>query len=241
MLGEAECSEHDGVQDILFGERVVLQCRTVKQTRAKNRASGGYCGDSVMSFSTPFGYDYAFVCDGMGSGNMAALTSALAATVLARFLRAGNRADTSLRMLNGLLSVRSRRESEASTTVDLLEVDLVSCEASLFKCGAAPTYLLRDGRATRFFSRTAPVGILESLDAERLRFEVQAGDVILQVSDGVSGGEEECLWLCELLCERWDGDAQKFARLVLARAGEESEDDLSVLVTEVMAAGAAEA
>jgi stage II sporulation protein E len=139
-------------------------------------------------------------------------------------------------MLNGLLSARSRRECEASTTVDLLEVDLVSCEASLFKCGAAPTYLLREGLATRFFSRTAPVGILEALDAERIRFDVREGDVILQVSDGVSGGEEECLWLSELLCNRWDGDAQKFARLVLARASEESEDDLSVLVTEVLAA-----
>ena len=236
LLGEAECYEQEGVQDILFGERVLLQCRTVKQTRAKSNAKGGYCGDSVMSFSTPVGYDYAFVCDGMGSGNTAALTSALAATVLSRLLRAGNRADTSLRMLNGLLSARSRRECEASTTVDLLEVDLISCEASLFKCGAAPTYLLREGRATRFFSRTAPVGILETLDAERIRFDVREGDVILQVSDGVSGGEEECLWLSELFCNRWDGDAQKFARLVLARASEESEDDLSVLVTEVLAA-----
>ncbi len=236
LLGEAECFEHEGVQDILFGERVVLQCRTVKQTRAKSRTKGGYCGDSVMSFSSTRGYDYAFVCDGMGSGNTAALTSALAATVLSRLLRAGNRADTSLRMLNGLLAARSRRECEASTTVDLLEVDCVNGEASLFKCGAAPTYLLRQGRATRFFSRTAPVGILESLDAERIRFELEVGDVLVQMSDGVSGGEEECLWLCELLCERWDGDAQKFARLVLARASEESQDDLSVLVTEVLPA-----
>ncbi len=232
-LGEAECREHEGVQDILFGERICFQSKTVKQTRAKNRENGSYCGDSVMSFSTGGGYEYAFLCDGMGSGNSAALTSALAATVLSRFLRAGNRADTSLRMLNGVLAARGRRENEASTTVDLLELDCVSGEASLFKCGAAPTYLLRRGGTTRFFSRTAPVGILEALDAERLRFEVEDGDVLVQVSDGVTGGEEECLWLSDLLVTRWDGDAEKFARLVLNRAGEQGKDDLSVIITEI--------
>jgi stage II sporulation protein E len=186
-----------------------------------------------MSFSTEQGYDYAFLCDGMGSGNRAALTSALAATVLSRFLRAGNPADTSLRILNGVLAARGQRESEASTTVDLLEIDRVSGEAVLFKCGAAPTYLLRGGMTTRFFSRTAPIGILEALDAEKLCFDLEAGDVLVQGSDGVTHGEEECLWLSDMLITRWEGDAEKFARLVLNRAEEEGMDDLSVLITEI--------
>ncbi len=237
LLGEAECREHEGVQDILFCERAQLRCATVKQTRAKSREDGSYCGDSVMSFSAG-GYAYAFLCDGMGSGNAAALTSALAATVLSGFLRAGNRADTSLRMLNGVLAARGRRESESSTTVDLLEIDCVKKEATLFKCGAAPTYLLRRGETTRFFSRTAPAGILETLDAERLRFSLEAGDVLVQVSDGVTGGEEECRWLSELLLTRWEGDADAFARLVLNRASADGKDDLSVLITEVLPASA---
>ena len=112
----------------------------------------------------------------------------------------------------------------------------MSGKASLFKCGAAPTYLLRRGSTTRFSSRTAPIGILEVLDAERLRFEVEQGDVIVQVSDGVTGGEEDCPWLADMLVTRYDGDAEKFARRVLARATEQGRDDLSVLVTEIGAA-----
>ncbi|MBQ9777759.1 MAG: SpoIIE family protein phosphatase [Clostridia bacterium] len=235
LLGEAEITEQEGAQDITFGERCRFTSVTVKQTRAKGKENG-YCGDSVMSFSTKGGYDYAFLCDGMGSGNRAALTSALAATVLSRFLRAGNRADTSLRILNGVLAARGQRESEASTTVDLLEIDRVSGEASLFKCGAAPTYLLRGGMTTRFFSRTAPIGILEALDAEKLRFDLEEGDVLVQVSDGITRGEEECLWLSDMLLTRWEGDAEKFARLVLNRAEEQGMDDLSVLITEIKAA-----
>ena len=238
-LGEAEVREQEGAQDIVFAQRTMLTTAVVKQTRAKKGArEGSYCGDSAMSFSAPDGMQYAFLCDGMGSGNAAALTSALCATVLSRFLRAGNRADTSLRVLNGVLAARGRRESESSSTVDLLEVDCITGTAVLYKCGAAPSYLLRRGATTRFFSRTAPVGILDALDAERITFEVEPGDILVQVSDGITRGEEDCPWLADMLLTRWDGDADKFARLVLGRAGEEGSDDLSVLITEISAAPA---
>ncbi len=235
-LGDPDITESEGVSDIVFRERERFASLTVKETRAKGRADGRYCGDSVITLSSSKGYDYALLCDGMGSGTAAALTSALSTTFLSRMLQGGMRADTALRMLNAFLSARGTRENESSTTVDLLEIDRISGEASLLKCGAAPTFLLRRGEVTRFFSHTAPVGILESLDAERTAFSVRAGDVILQVSDGVTHGEEDCPWLAELLRTRWDGDADAFARTVLARAHGEGADDLSVIVTEISSA-----
>ncbi|MBO7341329.1 MAG: SpoIIE family protein phosphatase, partial [Clostridia bacterium] len=232
-LGEVRVTQTEDGRDYLFSARPKYAVRTVKQSRAKAGREGGYCGDSVTSLHDAKGNGIALLCDGMGSGNAAALCSALSATVLSRLLRAGNRVDTSLRMLNGVLAARGQRENEASTTVDLLEIDGVCGTGTFYKCGAAPSYLLRAGQITRFFSRTAPVGILETLDAERISFEVQSGDVIVQVSDGVTGGEEECLWLAELLQSRWDGEAEKFARLILNRASESGGDDLSVMITEV--------
>ncbi|MBR3862234.1 MAG: SpoIIE family protein phosphatase [Clostridia bacterium] len=169
----------------------------------------------------------------MGSGTDAALTSALASVFLSRLLQAGGRADSSLRMLNGFLAARSQGESENSTTVDLLEIDCIKGEAVLFKCGAAPTYLLRRGEVTRFFSRTAPVGILEALDAERISFAVEPGDVVVQVSDGFTGGEEDCPWLCEIISTRYDGDSEAFARMAINRASGEGDDDLSIIVTKI--------
>lgn len=234
LLGSPQISEADGVTDMIFPERRKYESVTVKATRAKGKGEGRYCGDSVIGLSLDSGYDYACICDGMGSGNTAALTSVLASTFLYRMLQAGSRADTALRMLNGFLSARGMRDAESSTTVDLLEIDRISGEAALLKCGAAPTYLLRNGHITRFSSRTAPLGILESLDAERIRFTVEAGDVLVQVSDGITKGEEDCPWLSEMLTEKWDGDREKFTRMVLNRATQEGEDDLSVLVTEIV-------
>ncbi len=232
-FGEAKIECLEGRSDYTFEERVRYACSSVKHTRAKSGREGGYCGDSVTFFTDAHGRSYSLLCDGMGSGNGAALTSALCASVLSRLLQAGVRAETALRMLNGLLAARSQRENEASSTVDLLEVDNVSGKATLYKCGAAPTYLLRAGQITRFFSRTAPIGILDALDAERLSFEVRSGDVLVQVSDGVTGGEEECLWLSEMLQTKWEGDAESFARMVINHATEKDADDLSVLITRV--------
>ena len=232
-LGEAQVSDTEGRCDYLFEERVKYSCVGVKQSRAKNGREGGYCGDSLAFFTDTRGHSFSLLCDGMGSGSGAALTSALCATVLSRLLEAGVRAETALRMLNGVLSARARRENEASSTVDLLEIDTVSGKATLYKCGAAPTYLLRAGQITRFFSRTAPVGILEALDAERLSFEVRSGDVLVQVSDGVTGGEEDCPWLSQMLQTKWEGDAEEFSRMVINHASSAQSDDLSVLITRV--------
>ncbi len=232
-LGEPEIRESDGVFDIVFPERERFFSSSVRDTRAKNKKNSRYCGDTVTSFQSDTGKDFALLCDGMGSGNAAALTSALAGTFLSRMLVSGNRPETTLRMLNAFLASRGAREAESSTTVDLLMIDRVNGEASLFKCGAAPSFLLRDGEVTRFFSRTAPIGILESLDAERIRFSVLPGDVIVQVSDGVTDGDEDCPWLSDLLKTKWVGDAESFARLVLNRADTDGKDDTSVLITEI--------
>lgn len=232
-LGEPIIETAEGLADITFPEKPTLTSKTVQLTRPRAGNSGRHCGDSVTTLQCDDGYDYVFLCDGMGSGNTAALTSALSCAFLSRMLRAGSGAENALKMLNGFLAARGRRENESSTTVDLLEIDHVSGEGRLYKCGAAPTLLLRGGEVTTFFSRTAPVGILESLDAERIRVELKPGDVLVQVSDGVSGSGERCPWLEKMLAEKWDGEAEKFARLVLGRAATESKDDLSVAVTEL--------
>lgn len=239
-LGAPEMREHEGAFDIIFGEREQFVTSSVKLTRPKGAGDGKRCGDSVAVLRAVRGFDYAMICDGMGSGTSAALTSTLASVFLTRLLQAGGRAESTLRMLSGFLAARTARDAESSTTVDLLELDLVHGQAALFKCGAAPTYLLRRGEVTRFFSRTAPVGILEALDAERLGFEIEVGDVLVQISDGFTRGEEDCPWLAQMLATRYDGDAEEFARLALNHATKEGDDDLSIVITEIKAASAAE-
>ena len=119
-----------------------------------------------------------------------------------------------------------------SDTVDLMELDLLHGRASFFKCGAAPTYVFREGSLFKIRSHTVPIGIIEKPDTKRLGFEVSASDVIVMVSDGVTQGKEECPWLFDLLrTHAQRAETERLADLIVKYAKEEGcGDDISVLV-----------
>lgn len=194
----------------------------------------GVCGDSVCMFENGRDYFYAVVSDGMGTGSEAAFSSGICTMFLEKMLMSGNRTATALRMLNGVLrSKGGAREMECSATVDLLTVDLLSGAASVIKSGAAPTYIRRGGDIFRLHSKTVPVGILTALDAQQTNLEVNAGDVIVMVSDGVSdveGGE----WLPDLLGYEWEDDLDRMAKKIVGRARSKgSRDDITAVLVKI--------
>ena len=104
--------------------------------------------------------------------------------------------DTALKMLNSMMRARN---GECSASVDLMELDLMNGSVRFVKSGAAPSFVIRDGRLFRLQSKTVPIGIMRALDAEMIRFEASAGDVIVMLSDGVAKSFEDCPWLYDLL------------------------------------------
>ena len=138
------------------------------------------------------------VCDGMGNGKDAAASSRLAGIVLGRLIYAGCDRSVTLEALNQI--IRQRR-AECFSTVDMLEADLMTGEAAFYKCGASPSFVLRKGKVYRIASHTPPVGIMKELCAEKVEFRLLCGDVVIMVSDGVTGSCEEAPWITELLGE----------------------------------------
>lgn len=195
-----------------------------------------YCGDTVGLFRSPQGKFYALISDGMGAGREASLTSGICGVFLKKMLTSGSSCTTAIGMLNHFLRNRGNGSlQECSATIDLMELNLLKGRASFHKCGAAPTYIFRDGSLFKLRSHTVPIGIIEQPDTRKLGFDIDAGDVIVMVSDGVTQGKEECPWLFDLL--RAQGNAQnpeRLADLILKYAkGEGSPDDLSVLVIRI--------
>ena len=124
---------------------------------------------------------------------------------------------------------------ECSATVDLMELDLMGGRASFYKSGAAPTYVFRDGGLFKLRSKTVPLGIIKELDAKRISFDVGDGDTIVMVSDGVTGGREECPWLFELLKNAVESESlEHTVELICQRAQRENpSDDISVVVVRI--------
>ena len=200
------------------------------------REEENFCGDTVSIFEGDGDKFYSFISDGMGSGRDAALTSGICAMFMEKMLSAGNRCDTSLRMLNGFLRNKGGGSMhECSATVDLFELDMISGKAAFYKSGAAPTYVFRDGSVFKLRSKTVPVGIIRELDAKKISFDVGNGDVIVMVSDGVTEGKEECPWLFELLKKNLEGEGVRHtAELIAERARcENGNDDISVVVIKI--------
>ncbi len=224
----------DGTYETVFGERARLSLSFARRTF---RADGEeeYCGDSVGVFRRE-GTQYAFISDGMGSGPEAALTSGICSLFLQKMLGMGNRPETVLRMLNSFLRNKgSGSLHECSATVDLMVLDLLCGHASFYKCGAAPTYVLRDGGLFKIRSKTLPIGILKETDYKKIGLDIHAGDVIVMVSDGVTQGKEECPWLYDLLRRNAEqlGIEKTADRIVQYAKSEGSTDDLSVLILQV--------
>lgn len=193
------------------------------------------CGDHIAVFGNGDAYFYALISDGMGSGEEASLTSDICAMFLEKMLAAGNRVEVSLKMLDGY--VRSKNTGtgeECSATVDLMELDLMDGRAVFAKNGAAPTYVVREGRVYKLHSPTLPIGILKDTPGRLLRFRTHPGDVVVMVSDGITLGNDECPWLIDLLSSPMPASMDSLRRDIIKRAlTAGSEDDLSAIAIRV--------
>lgn len=175
--------------------------RSLSAGKREGDKRGTVCGDSVRLFNSTDGEYYALLCDGMGSGQAAALTSGTCVVLLERLLRAGVGIDTAMGLLNHYLVSRvGIPEQEITSTVDLLAFDPYSGKAKFVKSGAADTLILRHGSLYSVSCHTLPLGILQTLDVQVVPFTLEAGDCIFMMSDGITeAGEGKTEEMCDRL------------------------------------------
>lgn len=189
-------------------------------------------GDTVNFLDSGDGYFRAYICDGMGSGREAAVSSRLASVFLEKMLDTDTAKGVVLELLNNALLSRS---GESFSTVDLFEADLLTGRCVFIKAGAAPTYILRSGKLYKIYSATPPVGIISSFTAESTRFDTEPDDVIIMMSDGIVQNNEDSAWLAELIRFDVTRDPATLAGQIIEKACElcDRSDDMSVCVIKV--------
>ena len=189
-------------------------------------------GDSISVFESSDDRFFALISDGMGKGRVARDTSQFVCAFLERALDFGASFDTVLHLLNNAML---RRREECSATVDLFELDLITGEATFVKSGSAPSFIKRDSSIFRIKSSTAPIGLMKSIDSEKIRVEVRGGDILVMLSDGVVQSAEESTWLVELLSRKPKANLKEYAELILSEAKKYSAsgDDMSVVLVRV--------
>lgn len=203
-------------------------CRTAIALRPKEGET--LCGDQAASFEAG-GAACLLLSDGMGSGETAHREAAMTVRLLKQFLQAGVEPLPALKTLNTALLLRCR-EGAGFTTIDLLRLDRSTGEAALYKYGAAPSYLKKLGRVTRYGGAALPAG-LEGADRQPdvIRFVLPPDGWLVMVSDGVVGGDGD-EWLQDLLAGWGGGTPDALARRILTVSADHGgrSDDCAVLV-----------
>lgn len=225
-VGEPERVKCGGDQRIVITQLEPLAA--VAGGAARNREGQQVSGDSGTYFKTDDGLLCVLLADGMGSGPEAERESALCLNTLERLLRAGTEPVSALRTLNDSLLLRDER---IITAVDMLSVDLFTGRGGLYKYGAAPSYVKRGRTVRRMDGRAMAAGSgVDAAGPDVMHIDLQPGDFVLILSDGVSDGAEDGdLRRC---IAGYDGDSPNelaTAILELAEQCGDAVDDMTVM------------
>lgn len=151
-------------------------------TRSHSREAAN--GDKCLSFPGTGNYYYVLLCDGMGTGMGAAQDAQTATGLLRRLLSAGFPAEYALKSLNSLCVLRGRA---GAVTADLAEICLATGRVTLYKWGAAPSWLLTDAGAEKIGTATPPPGLSVADGPESVeRLSLRQGETLILCSDGVN-------------------------------------------------------
>ncbi len=176
-----ECPDHDSAGYGAYLPEIGL-CSLGKNGATVN-------GDRSRRFYLDGRY-YILLCDGMGSGELAAKFSAETISLLEQLLKSGMPPENALRLLNG---VELLRGDDRFTTVDLLSIDLKNGEAELLKWGSAPSYFRSGNEVKKIGTATPPpgVGVGGEHSPDRYTLSLSGGELLVLRSDGACGEEIE--------------------------------------------------
>lgn len=122
------------------------------------------------------------LCDGMGSGANANNVSNLTVSILESLYKAGFKSETTLSVVNRLLSIVSE---EIFSALDVVTIDLRRGECDLLKMAACPTFIKTQDGVEIVEGSALPIGIVDNVKPSHAKRRLKEGDMLLMISDGV--------------------------------------------------------
>ena len=188
------------------------------RSRGKERSNGDRC----LAFPGAGCRYYVLLCDGMGTGLGAAQEGQSAGELLRQMLSAGFPPEHAFRSVNSILCLRGQA---GAVTLDLAEIRLDSGRVSLYKWGAAPSWVLRPKGAEKIGTATPPPGFsVKDARETVIRLSLRRGEMLILVSDGAEIGEP----LRREACRPWPPG--ELAEWLLRECKDAGEDDATVAV-----------
>lgn len=204
------------------GFRIEISARSSSKERAN--------GDRCLAFSGDSCRYYVLLCDGMGTGLGAAQEGLTAARHLRQMILSGFPPQHCLCSYNSFLALRG---AAGAVTMDLAEIRLDTGIVTIFKWGAAPSWVLTRKGAEKIGTATPPPGISVTGIRETVeKLSLRRGEVLIMLSDGVDG--EVALRQSDLTPDWPPGE---LAAKILERGRGKVEDDATAAVIRLRPTG----
>ncbi len=175
--------------------------------------------------------------DGMGSGEYARRISESTISLLESFYRAKMPSGSVLSTINKLLTFS---KEETFACVDVAVIDLDGGTADIVKIGSPVGFILSGNVVKVLDSESLPLGILDSLHPETASYELHENDVLLFLSDGVTGAFGSTTDLYDTLKNIPAHNPQQLVDLLLESAlkayGGVAKDDMTALAVRLFKA-----
>lgn len=208
------------------------------------KASSVICSDDGISgdnftFGEVENTSFVAISDGMGIGKKASAESTTAIELLEKMMDINADREMTLKTINSVIRTKSTNESFA--TLDISFVDLFKGRMQIIKSGAPPTFIKRKDNIIMINSLSLPIGILKDVDFNIYEENIQDGDIIIMMSDGVLECNEKIEnpenWMKEIILSIDSQNPQTIADEIIDIArhgnGDAVKDDMTVVVTKV--------
>lgn len=193
-------------------------------------------GDSYSFFAMDDGSYHVCISDGMGSGSQANQESEMVVDLLQKFIEAGFRKETAIKLMNSAMVLQG--EENSFSTLDYAMINLYTGELELIKIGGAATFIKRKNVVECVEIENLPAGADVRIEVESTKKQLQDGDFLVMVTDGVIEylqvrNPKETIQdiIAGANTDNAGMLAETILNQVLLRTGGVAADDMTVLVT----------
>ena len=205
---------------------------------SENKTGEEVSGDTYLQTELNDLRKLTVISDGVGSGEDASKSSTAVVNMLDRLLSGGFSEEKAIEIVNNIVKLKG--EDELYASLDAAIINQRNGECYFIKLGAAPTYLIADGKVVVITSNSIPVGLVEDNEFVPICKKLKEGDFVIQVSDGIvpEGSDINNNYLKNYLltCDYSKSAkliAQEIKEILYLNNGGTLEDDATVIVNKI--------
>lgn len=222
---------------MIFRNKGVLKAESEVITKKADNES--IIGDSYKIVDSEENKYMAILSDGMGTGYEASKVSSALVEMFAQMSKTGISVGTITNMINSFMGYISK--TEKIVTLDAMSIDLLTGECEFLKVGSAPTFVIKGKNVDIISCDTLPLGIFDNVEFFQKRYNLDVGDIVVLVSDGVIDSKRNVInkefWVSSFLRELDITDPKIIAEELLEKTIDnyngDIKDDISIIVTKI--------